>query len=271
MSSTTLPSQPMFYLESLMETPEAHSLTNGNVVAFSRRCPGKDEPNDDCAAMVETKSGAIVLVVADGVGGCPMGYKASAITVQAVVESVQAADTDSNLRSAILDGIEQANAEILDLGVGAATTVSVVSISDGVARTYQVGDSMTLIFGQRGALRWKSITQSPVGYAVESGLMDEIEGMHHEDRHLVSNLVGIKDMHIQIGPPQELSARDTIIVASDGLFDNLLLDEVIALGKSGKPIDRMDDLVALASNRMHRNDRDLPGKPDDLSVLLYTA
>lgn len=271
MTAATDPLQRKFFRKSMMDAPETVSLRDGNVVSFCRRCPGKLDPNDDCAAVVEMKSGAIVLVVADGVGGSPLGYKASAITVCSIVEHVEAADPNSNLRSAILDGIEHANAEILDLGVGAATTVSVVEIRDGVARTYQVGDSMALIFGQRGALKWKSITQSPVGYAVESGLMDEIEGMHHSERHLVSNLVGLKEMHIQVGPPQVLAPRDTIIVASDGLFDNLLIDEVIDLGKSGKPVDRMNEIIELTIDRMKRANRDLPGKPDDLSVLLYTA
>jgi serine/threonine protein phosphatase PrpC len=129
---------------------------------------------------------------------------------------------------------------------------------------------MTLIVGQRGALKWKSTPHSPVGYAVESGMLDEADAMHHDDRHVVSNLVGSHSMHIEIGPSRTLAARDTVIVGSDGLFDNLHLAEVIRYGKSGKPIERISALDDLATSRMSQAEPDLPGKPDDLTVLLYT-
>ena len=39
---------------------------------------------------------------------------------------------------------------------------------------------MTIIVGQRGVLKWKSTPHSPVGYAIESGMMDEDEAMTHD-------------------------------------------------------------------------------------------
>ena len=270
-----------FFLESDMAAPQQSSFPEGRVVSFCRRCPGKFEPNDDSAAIIRTVSGAIVLAVADGVGGGPLGYKASAIAVQALADRLWESEPDRDLRPAILDGIEQANREILDLGVGAATTLSVVEINDSVARAYQVGDSMTVIMGQRGVVKWKSTPHSPVGYAIESGLLDEVDAMHHDERHLVSNLVGSRAMHIEIGPSQPLSPRDTVVVGSDGLFDNLHLDEVIQLSRSGTPISRVTQLASKVHHRMTRDEIALSndatssqaeplGKPDDLSILLYT-
>lgn len=270
MLTTTAKPHRHRYIESDMESPELMPLSAGNVVALCRRCPGKVEPNEDSAAVVQTGSGAVVLIVADGVGGSPLGYKASAIAVEAVSQSVLEADPAGDLRPAILDGIEKANHEILDMGIGAATTLAVVEIQGGRARAYQVGDSMTLMVGQRGALKWKSTPHSPVGYAVESGMLDEADAMHHDDRHVVSNLVGSDSMHIEIGPARTLAARDTVIIGSDGLFDNLHLAEVVEHGKSGKPLERIEALDELATTRMDGSDPSLPGKPDDLTVLLYT-
>lgn len=270
MLTTTAQPERELYVESDMESPRVLSFFGGNVAALCRRCPGKIEPNDDSAAIVGTASGGVVLVVADGVGGCPLGHKASAIAVQAVSDSVLAAPPTGDLRPAILDGIEQANREILDLGVGAATTLAVVEIQDAKARAYQVGDSMTLILGQRGALKWKSTPHSPVGYAVESGMLDEEDAMHHDERHIVSNLVGTHNMHIEIGPSRPLAARDSVIVASDGLFDNLHLEEVIRTAKSGKLVNRIKRLSDEANTRMSRSEANVPGKPDDLTILIYT-
>ncbi len=259
------------YVESDMSTAEVVSVPHGQVAVLCRRCPDKFEPNDDSCAVVQTASGGVVLIVADGVGGGPLGYKASSIAVETVSESVQQAEPMADLRPAILDGIERANREILELGIGAATTLSVVEIQDGIARAYQVGDSMTLIIGGRGTMKWKSTLHSPVGYAVESGMLDEAAAMHHNDRHLVSNLVGCRDMHIEIGPARVLSPRDTVVVGSDGLFDNLQLAEVVARAKSGKLLARINALTELATERMSHGSTEVPGKPDDLTVLVYTA
>ena len=257
------------FIDSHMDHPALIECTVGNVVAFSRRCPGRDV-NDDSAAVIETESGDVVLVVADGMGGGPAGHKASMIAVESVVGSVNAAATEGEMRPAILDGIESANRQVLDLGIGAATTLAVVEICNGTARAYQVGDSMILMVGQRGREKWKSTSHSPVGYAIESGMLDETEAMHHEDRHFVSNMVGSEDMHIEIGPMRHLARRDTVIVASDGLTDNLHLDEIIRLGRIGKPMDRVDKLAFLSVRRMNEQSSSQPGKPDDLTVLMFT-
>ena len=128
---------------------------------------------------------------------------------------------------------------------------------------------MILVIGQRGALKWKSTPHSPVGYAIESGMLDEAEAMSHDERHVVSNLVGSRNMHIEIGPTRPLAPRDTVIVGTDGLFDNLHLEEVIEHGRIGNPTDRVAALVRLASARMVESEDALPGKPDDITVLMY--
>ena len=63
--------------------------------------------------------------------------------------------------------------------------------------------------------------------AVESGMLDEDEAVHHEERHLISNVVGADDMRIEIGLSINMAAKDTLLLASDGLFDNLYLNEII--------------------------------------------
>lgn len=267
---TTLEMTVRYYLESDMDQPELIDVAGGHLVAFSRKCPGKEEPNDDSAVIIEAANGAIVMAVADGVGGAPLGYKASAIALQCLVETVGDHDFDRDLRPAILDGIERANAEILDMGTGAATTITVVEINNRVARGYQVGDSMALIVGQRGAIKWKATSHSPVGYAIESGMINEDDAMHHDERHIVSNLVGSREMHIEIGPAITLAPRDTVVVGSDGLSDNLHLNEVIGIARVGRPLDRINALVNLATERMDQRDEDAPGKPDDLAMLLMT-
>lgn len=270
--SAALNTSEKLYLESEMNSPELWGdvLGGRNVVVYSRTCPGKEEPNDDSAAVVRLPDGALVIAVADGVGGAPLGYKASAIAVQCLVEGLRARADETDLRPAILDGIERANTEILDMGTGAATTISILEIRNNIARGYQVGDSMAMILGQRGVIKWRSTSHSPVGYLIESGAIGEQEAMMHEERHYVSNLVGSREMHIEVGPAIPMAARDTVVLASDGLFDNLQLDEVASLVRIGKPLDRMNALIKLVNERMKGVDAEVPAKPDDLAVILLT-
>ncbi|KAA5541751.1 SpoIIE family protein phosphatase [Roseiconus nitratireducens] len=271
MSSSALAARTLKFLESDLDQPELIDLAeDGHIVAFLKTCPGKQEPNDDSAAVIRTRDGGIVLAVADGVGGAPLGYKASAIAMHCLAESLNESAEGADLRPAILDGIERANAEILDMGTGAATTISVVEVQNRKARGYQVGDSMALVVGQRGAIKWKSLSHSPVGYAIESGMIAEEDAMHHDERHIVSNLVGSRSMHIEIGPAVPLAPRDTILVASDGLQDNLHLGEITSLARVGRPLDRMKSLIALADERMSGGAEGTPGKPDDLAIILLT-
>ena len=132
--TATLASPHRYYLDGKMDQPDLISVDGGNVVAFSRVCPDKEDPNDDSAAIIHTACGAIVLAVADGVGGAPLGYKASAIAMECLSESLAVPKLTTDLRPAILDGIEKANAEILDMGTGAATTISIVEIRNRIAR-----------------------------------------------------------------------------------------------------------------------------------------
>ena len=99
-------------------------------------------------------------------------------------------------------------------------------------------------------------------------MLDEADAIHHDQRHVVSNLVGCRSMHIDVGPTQPLAARDTVIVASDGLSDNLTLDEMVEIGRSGKLLGRLERMCDLASERMSIDQPGCPGKPDDLTVFM---
>ncbi len=174
-----------------LATPQLMSFAGGQVAVFSRRCPHRNTVNEDAAAVLEVSAKTGALVIADGVGGMQAGHHASALAVNSLFQRLQQNQPHgSHLRSAILDGFEEANDRICDLGIQAATTMAVIEVQQDRVRPYHVGDSMILLCGQRGRLHWQSISHSPVGYAIESGMMDEIDAMSHPDRHYVSNLVG---------------------------------------------------------------------------------
>ena len=173
------------------------------------------------------------------------------------------------LRTAILNGIERANQEILSWGVGAATTLAVVEINQQSVRPYHVGDSEILIVGGRGKVKLQTISHGPVAYGVESGLIDETDALRHEHRNIVSNILGATDMRIEIGPTIKLSQRDTILVASDGVCDNARIQDIIPIIRKGDLFAAAEQLVQLIQQRMRSPAAPHPTKPDDATFCCF--
>jgi serine/threonine protein phosphatase PrpC len=266
------PDPPQRLLDADMDEVAVHAFGSGEVALFSCRSPGREGANQDAAVMLPFDAASGVLAVADGMGGERGGARASSLAIESLQSAVEEARReDWMLRTAILNGFERANEAICEMGVGAGTTLAAVEIVGDAARPYHVGDSMILQIGQRGKLKLQTVAHSPVGFAVESGMLDEGEAMHHEQRHLVSNVLGAADMRIEVGSQRRIAARDTLLIASDGLSDNLRTEEIVALLRAG-PLDvACERLAELARARMHAPNEEEPSKPDDLTFVVYRA
>lgn len=264
-----LPDPTLFAGEDL-PAPLAFAVAGGEAVLYTHRAPGKEGPNEDAAAVLPLEAGAGVLAVADGMGGQRGGAGASACAVRALRAALVAAAREGReLRGAILDAIEQANRGLLEQGLGAATTLVAAEIRDATLRPYHVGDAGLLVVGQRGRLKWQTVSHAPVAYAVEAGLIDEREALHHADRHLVTNVIGSPDMRIEVGPVLRLAPYDTVVLASDGLFDNLHLDEIVAAVRKGPLAAAAARLADTCAERMAAPAAARPHKPDDLTFILF--
>ncbi len=258
------------YLDRDMTEAEVHPLAAGLAAVYSARAPGKETPNEDAAALIAFDPQSAVLSVADGMGGAPAGEQAAGRAVQTLVSLLKdVVRDDLVLRSAIMDGIESANEAVQALGVGAATTLAVVEIQHDTVRPYHVGDSMILVVGQRGKIKLQTVSHSPVGFGVEAGLIDEAEAIHHEDRHLVSNVLGKSDMRIEVGSTLKLAARDTLLLASDGLFDNLHTEEIVTRLRKGPIKTAAQRLADDGRQRMTQPTEGQPSKPDDLTFVAF--
>ena len=255
-----------------MQTPATLRFAGGEAAYVTQRAPDKASDNEDAIGFIPWGADSGVLVVCDGLGGQPAGEQASILALRCLAERIAATPPgEGGLREAILDGIERANLAIGALGVRAATTLALIEIQGRVIRPYHVGDSMILISGQRGRVKLQTVSHSPIGYAVEAGFLDATEAMHHEERHLLSNMVGTPDMRIEIGAPVGLAPRDTVLLASDGLFDNLHLDEIVERMRCGPMKTGAKALQQQCRARMQEAREGTPSKPDDLSFILYRS
>jgi PPM family protein phosphatase len=250
-------------------------LAGGAAAAWAAPRPGGTR-SEDALLMLPVGADGAVLAIADGMGGLPGGGTAAARAITALGAAVEEGlAAGLSLQASILDGIGKANESVLSMGTGAATTLAVAELAGRQVRAYNVGDSEVMVFGQRGRLKLRTISHSPVGFAVQAGLVNHEEALHHEDRHLVSNFVGSRDMRIEVGSTLRLGAMDTVVVCSDGLVDNLRLAEIAAIMRCG-PLDRcLEKLAQRTLERMagaagaNPGPDEHPSKPDDLSLIAF--
>jgi PPM family protein phosphatase len=248
-----------------------HEFPHGQVCVRTLRSPEKETPNEDAAAVMQIGPDALVLAVADGVGGTPAGREASNTAMQTLARMLGRLPIEApELRPAILDAVEEANREVLAISRGAATTLVVAQLNVTRLRSYHVGDSELVVVGQRGLVKQRVVPHSPTGFAVEAGLLDEDEAVQHDQRHVLFNVIGSPDMRVEVGPALQLAVRDTVLLASDGLFDNLFIDEIVDTIRKGPLPGAADALVERARERMRSEGAgDQPCKPDDLTVVLF--
>lgn len=264
-------SEALILTEQDMSEARGCAIGAGLTMVQAMRCPSRLSANEDSAVLIPCGDQACVLAVADGLGGALGGAQASALAVTCLAEEVSRAAQAKmdDLREPILNAFEWADQTIRDLGIGAGTTLTAVEIFGDSFRAYHVGDSMLLVVGQRGKMKFQSVCHSPVGFAVEAGLMSEKEAMHHEHRHVVSNVVGMPGMSVEIGSRRKLRPNDTVLLATDGLIDNLHTGEIVERMRKGSlPLAALR-LAEDARGRMTDPEANQPSKPDDLTFIVY--
>jgi len=242
---------------------------HARVVFFSSPAADKTTGNEDAAGFWALGDKVHVLAVADGMGGGPGGAEAAAIAMDALARCVANADPKTNLRSGIVDAFEVANERVLEKSIGSGTTLVVVEVSGGSARAYHAGDSGALLVGQRGRVRFDTMPHSPTGYAVASGLLEQDDVHHHRERHLLSNCIGSREMRVEVGASIRMAARDTLLLATDGVLDNIQRKELIDLIRVGALHGQAAKLQLRIRETMAGSDAELPAHPDDATALLF--
>ena len=253
-----------------MDTAEFYMSGSGIISIYSCSSPNDNNPNEDQAAIYPVNDESIVLIVADGAGGHTNAVAASLKVISEIRNAISSSrKSKSELREAILTGIENANNAILTETAGAASTVAVAEIQGNWIRTYHAGDTEILITGLRGKIKHQTVIHSPVGYAIEAGLLDEDQAIMHKDRHIVSNILGFESLNITISTLTKLAKYDTLLIATDGLFDNLQKDEIVEIIRKGTLEKCSNNLISKVYQRMDNLDKDKPSKFDDMSFILF--
>lgn len=197
---------------------------------------------------------ALLMIVADGMGGHLRGEVAAQLTLQTVGAAFQTqakpriADPvsflDSSLRAAHREILRYQTAH--DLPEAPRTTVVAAIVQDGRIWWAHAGDSR-LYLVRDDAIVGRTRDHSKVQTLVALGLIKPGEEENHPERNKVLNCLGSPfEPTVEINPAVKLRQGDRVLLCSDGLwsgFNELGLVQAVA----GKPIENViPDMIAAA-------------------------
>ncbi|MBS1171401.1 MAG: serine/threonine protein phosphatase [Proteobacteria bacterium] len=195
---------------------------------------GRRRANQDRIAYSYSRD-ALLLVIADGMGGHLHGEVAAQIAVQYITDTFQAEaaptiDDPVLFLSKILNNAHYAIVDYAGdrlLEEAPRTTCVVCLVQDNVAFWAHAGDSrLYLIRGGRVAALTRD--HSRVRMMVEDGLISESEAAVHPARNRIfSCLGGNRTPQIEFSPRTPLLAGDVIVLATDGAWGPLGAERLI--------------------------------------------
>ena len=221
------------------------------------------ERNEDAHGHATTPGGALLLVVADGMGGHPGGDVASAIATETILEIAASshADPEVLLQEAILEAdhriLARGTREVGLAGMGTTVVALLVDPSRGTW-TAHVGDSR--VYLQRGG-QICALTRDHtlVAELERRGVISEEEARSDPRRHQLTRCVGTgRRIEVEV---QHFETRpgDRFLLCSDGLSGVVESEKISELMQGDDP-DAVARALVEAANAC--------GGPDNVTVAL---
>lgn len=189
---------------------------------------GPREYNQDRLAYSYSKE-ALLLVLADGMGGHSHGEIAAELAVKTLTDAFQ------NLAKPLLvypdkflkEYIQQIHSTIdsfalvNDLPESPCTTIVAALIQSNKLYCAHAGDSR-LYHLRNGRLLSRTIDHSVVQLMLQRNQINREEMLYHPERHVIYNcLGGEKSPNIELAPQREIQEGDILLLCSDGLWTGL--------------------------------------------------
>jgi len=217
------------------------------------------EPEDDQQL---ARKGRLA-IVADGMGGYEGGQEASRLAVETVISFYRDYDGDDP-QKALAEALQAAHACIREYSLshpnlhGMGTTCTAIAIVEGALHYVHVGDTR-LYLARGGQIMQLTRDHSYVSQLVESGLISREEAEKHPQRNILTSALGTSAELITNSPgrPEELRARDVLLLCSDGLWGQVRESEILQALQNQSAEAAARELIQLARER---------GGPDNITV-----
>lgn len=225
-----------------------------NFAVYQASHQGGRKYNQDCVAHAYT-SEALLLVLADGMGGHSHGELAAQITIKTFmqafsVEATPQVQEPAEFLSRVMRKAHEAIIEFahdLKLPGNPGTTCVAALIQDGRVCWAHAGDSRVYLLRDKKVM---AVTHdhSVVQQWADLGFITEEQMKTHPDRHRITNCLGGEGelFFVESEPERELSQGDVLLLCSDGLWGPLTPSE-ISTGLTAKSLPTaLDQLMEVA-------------------------
>src|SRR5262245_31748484 len=195
---------------------------------FQESRKGSRKANQDRTSYAYSHD-ALLMVVADGMGGHLHGEVASQIAVQLLTEAFQReakptlADPLDFLQKSILDAHFALGdyAKARNLVESPRTTCAACVVQNAMAYWAHAGDSRLYHF-REGRIQSQTRDHSRVQMLVDQGRVREEAVQAHPDRNKIFNCVGASARpQVELSAPAPLRGDDTLMLCTDGLWGPL--------------------------------------------------
>jgi serine/threonine protein phosphatase PrpC len=222
---------------------------------FQESRKGGREANEDRTSYAYTRD-ALLMVVADGMGGHLHGEVASQIAAQLLTEAFQReakptlADPLGFLQKSITDAHFALGdyAKARNLVESPRTTCVACVVQDSTAFWAHVGDSR-LYHIREGRIQAQTRDHSRVQMLVDQGRVREEAVAAHPDRNKIFNCIGAVALpQVELSRPTLLREDDTLILCTDGWWGPLagkLITRALLKSDLMKAIPELLDLAEL--------------------------
>lgn len=222
--------------------------------------------NEDSGRIVcdsrSNESNRLLVVVADGMGGHNAGEVASATAISVIEGAYERMRKEPAGR--LKEALETANSTIHQKSVqnletqGMGTTCTALLLQDGFAYSAHVGDSRIYLI-RKDSIYLMTEDHSAVMQLVKSGELTLKEARHHPDKNVVTRCLGTRPQVEVSSWPERLPLQpgDHFLLCSDGLYDQVEDDEILAIVPLRTAAAACEELVRVAKER---------GAPDNVTV-----
>ncbi|HUQ91416.1 MAG TPA: protein phosphatase 2C domain-containing protein [Bryobacteraceae bacterium] len=210
------------------------------------------------------KHAGMLAVVADGMGGMANGDAASRCALKAFLQAYESKTEAEDIPDALLRAIHKANSAVyqLALEMGSAddmgTTLVAVAVKNDRMHWISAGDSAIFLYrdSEFTALNAPHIYGAELDEKVSQGAMTRADAMAHPEREALTSFLGMERLSVVDRSIRALALRehDVILLASDGLFKTLSLDQM-AEAMQGDAQEMSEALVnrTIAAAKQHQD------------------
>ena len=201
--------------------------------------------------VVETPH-AVLMVVADGLGGHSGGDLAAETVVNCAIRLFNSATQPIRNPGIFINEIFlRAQREVLSLAnacqppLKAKSTCVICIVQDGFAYWGHLGDSRLYVIRNQAVIN-RTVDHSRVEDLFQQGVISEKEKASHPDKNIITRCIGSESQRPQptIAPVFPLQRGDVILLCSDGLWSPLSDQKLVNGVQKDNLNDAIEDLAS---------------------------